>query len=102
MTSPDRAAEETLRRLYVYNGGFLTQTRVRRIVQLAGYDIRLGLPGPDDMVGLWGQSPTAGRGMAVAARRGAGVLRVEDAFLRSVLPGRSGQPPLGLEYHLYS
>ena len=96
MTSPDRAAEETLRRLYVYNGGFLTQTRVRRIVQLAGYDIRLGLPGPDDMVGLWGQSPTAGRGLAVAARRGAGVLRVEDAFLRSVLPGRSGQPPLGL------
>jgi capsular polysaccharide export protein len=97
---PDRpssaAAGETLRRLYVYNGGFLTNRRVRRILQLAGHDIRLGWPGADDMVGIWGQSPTAGRGMAVAARSGAGLLRVEDAFLRSVLPGRAGDPPLGL------
>ena len=90
------AEGETLRRLYVYNGGFLTQTRVRRILQLAGYRVRLGLPGPDDFVGIWGQSPTSGRGLAVAARRCAPVLRIEDAFLRSVLPGRSGQPPLGL------
>ncbi len=87
---------ETLRRLYVYNGGFLTQKRVRRILELSGHDIRIGLPGPDDMVGVWGQSPTAWRGLAIAARRGVPVLRAEDAFLRSVLPGRSGQPPLGL------
>ncbi len=40
------------------------------------------------MVGVWGASPTAWRGLAVARRAGAGVLRVEDAFLRSVLPGR--------------
>jgi capsular polysaccharide export protein len=32
----------------------------------------------------------------VAARRGAPLLRVEDWLLRSVLPGRSGSPPLGL------
>ncbi len=82
--------------LYVYNGGFLTQGRVRRILDLAGYDIRLGVPGPDDLVGVWGQSPTSGRGAAVAARRGGGVLRVEDAFLRSLRPGRLGDPPLGL------
>ena len=90
------AAGETQRRLYVYNGGFVTQTRVRRILELSGYDIRLGLPGRDDLVGVWGQGPTAGRGLAVSARRAVPVLRVEDAFLRSVLPGRSGQPPLGL------
>lgn len=40
------------------------------------------------MVGIWGASPTAWRGLAVARRTGAGVLRVEDAFLRSVLPAR--------------
>ncbi|ALG90998.1 MULTISPECIES: capsular polysaccharide biosynthesis protein [Actibacterium] len=84
------------RRLYVYNGGFLTQGRVRRILELAGYDIRLGAPGPGDMVGVWGQSPTAPRGEAVARALNAPVLRVEDAFLRSVLPGRDGEPPLGL------
>ncbi len=82
--------------LYVYNGGFLTQGRVRRILDLAGYDIRLGAPGEGDMVGVWGQSPTSGRGEAVAARSGAPILRVEDAFLRSVRPGRAGDPPLGL------
>lgn len=85
------------RRLFVYNGGFLTQARVRRILQLCGYDIRLGRPAKGDMIGVWGKSPTAPRGEAVAARRDAPILRVEDAFLRSVLPGRAGgEPPIGL------
>lgn len=84
------------RRLYVFNGGFLTQRRVKRILQLSGYDIRLGKPGPGDMVGVWGQSPTSPRGEAVAQRTDTPLLRVEDAFLRSVLPGRDGSPPLGL------
>lgn len=84
------------RRLFVYNGGFLTQPRVKRILDLAGWQIRLGLPGDGDWVGTWGKSPTSGRGEAVAARKKNPVLRVEDAFLRSVLPGRSGEPPLGL------
>ncbi len=83
-------------RLFVYNGGFLTQTRIRRILSLAGYDIRLGLPRPDDAVGIWGASPTAARGRAVAARRDAPLVTVEDAFLRSLHPGRGGEPPLGL------
>ena len=94
MTRPDEtAAGETSRRLYVYNGGFLTQGRVRRILELSGYDIRLGKPGEGDLVGVWGQSPTSPRGAAVAERTGAPVLRVEDAFLRSVLPGRAGGGP---------
>ncbi|WP_343115942.1 capsular polysaccharide biosynthesis protein [Ostreiculturibacter nitratireducens] len=84
------------RRLFVYNGGFLTQRRVRRILDLAGYDIRLGQPGPDDMVGVWGRSPTSPRGDRVAERTGAPVLRVEDAFLRSIRSGREGEPPRGL------
>ena len=92
----DDAGPETARRLYVYNGGFLTQKRIRRILSLAGWDIRLGKPGAQDWVGVWGKSPTAPRGEAVAARTDARVLRVEDAPLRSVLPGRSGAPPLGL------
>ena len=83
-------------RLFVYNGGFLTQKRLRRILTLAGYDIRLGLPGDGDLVGIWGNSPTAHRGRAVARERGADLLRVEDAFLRSVQPGRAGEPPVGL------
>ncbi|GGE38603.1 capsular polysaccharide biosynthesis protein [Actibacterium pelagium] len=82
--------------LYVYNGGFLTQKRTRRILDLAGFDIRVGKPGDGDMIGVWGQSPTSGRGEAVARATEAPVLRVEDAFLRSVLPGRFGEPALGL------
>ncbi len=99
MNAPDwtpAAAGDTSRRLFVFNGGFLTQGRIRRILTLAGYDIRLGKPGPDDLIGVWGQSPTSGRGEAVAERTSAAMIRVEDGFLRSVLPGRSGEPPLGL------
>lgn len=92
----DPAAEGGPTRLFVYNGGFLTQRRVRRILSLAGYDIRLGLPKTDDMVGVWGNSPTAHRGLRVAEKHEAPILRVEDAFLRSLHPGRSGEPPLGL------
>ncbi|MFT6458201.1 capsular polysaccharide biosynthesis protein [Pseudophaeobacter arcticus] len=84
-------------RLFVYNGGFVTQSRLRRILGLAGYNIRLGLPQENDLVGIWGNSPTAHRGRAVAAKYGADLLHVEDAFLRSIHPGRAGgEPPLGL------
>ncbi len=90
------AARPNVRRLFVYNGGFLTQSRVRRILTLSGWDVKLGKPGEADWIGVWGQSPTSPRGEAVAERTGAPILRVEDPFLRSVLPGRDGEPPLGL------
>jgi len=90
------AGDALPRRVFHFNGGFLWQRRVRRILQLAGYDLRLGWPSGDDLVAVWGRSPVAARGEAVAARTGAGLLRIEDAFLRSVLPGRDGAPPLGL------
>ncbi len=89
-------AGETPRRLYVYNGGFLTQRRTRRILDLAGYDIKLGKPSDGDMVGVWGHSPTSPRGEAIAERTDSPILRVEDAFLRSVLTGRDGDLPIGL------
>ena len=91
-----QAAGDAPRRLFYYNGGFLTQPRLRRILTLAGYQLRLGLPRAGDQVAVWGRSPYARRGEAIAARYGAGLLRIEDAFLRSVQPGRLGAPPLGL------
>ncbi|MEI4486769.1 capsular polysaccharide biosynthesis protein [Frigidibacter sp. MR17.14] len=73
---------------------------MRRVLQLSGYAPRpglLGRPGPEDLIAVWGQSPYAHRGEAAARATGAGLLRVEDAFLRSVRPGRSGGgPALGL------
>lgn len=90
------AGGETLRRLCVYNGGFVTQPRLRRILALAGYRVVLGLPRDGDFVGVWGASPTAHRGEAMAARHNAPLIRVEDAFLRSLHPGRAGEPPIGL------
>ncbi len=90
------AGESSPRRLFVYNGGFLTQKRLRRILTLAGYQVRVGTPGDGDMIGVWGVSPTSHRGLGVAKRKDAPVLRVEDAFLRSIKPGRAGEPPIGL------
>lgn len=100
MHPKDRAAGDS-RRLFICSAGFLTRPRLRRILQLAGWSPRIGLPGPGDHVGIWGNSPVAWRGKALAARRGAGLVRVEDAFLRSILPGRARGPvarrgPIGL------
>lgn len=84
------------RRAFYVTGGFLTNRRVRRILELAGHDLRLGKPGPGDDLLVWGHSPFAARGEKAAEATGAHVVRVEDAFLRSLHPGRSGEPPLGL------
>ncbi|GGE28917.1 capsular polysaccharide biosynthesis protein [Primorskyibacter flagellatus] len=95
-SDPDDAAGDHLRRLRYFNAGFLKQGRVRRILSLAGYDLRLGRVRDGDGVAVWGRSPYAGRGEAVAEATGAPLVRVEDAFLRSIHPGREGEPPLGL------
>ncbi len=90
------AGEPSSRRLFVFNGGFVMQRRLRRILALAGWQLRLGRPTAEDTIAVWGHSPYAHRGEAMAARSGAALIRVEDAFLRSVRPGRAGEPPLGL------
>ncbi|MFB9148179.1 capsular polysaccharide biosynthesis protein [Roseovarius ramblicola] len=90
------AGADTPRRVFHFNGGFLWQRRVRRILHLAGYNLRVGWPSAGDLVAVWGRSPAAARGERIATRTEAGLLRIEDAFLRSVLPGRAGAPPLGL------
>ena len=90
------AGEDTSRRLFYYNAGFLTQPRIRRMLELAGHELRLGVPGPQDRIAVWGHSPYAARGEAMAAKTGAALVRIEDAFLRSVHPGRAGDAPLGL------
>ena len=84
---------ETLR---YCNAGFLTNARVRRILALAGHRLRPGVPQPGDGVAVWGKSPYARRGEAMAERYAAPLIRIEDAFLRSIRPGRMGDPPIAL------
>ncbi len=98
---PDTAAGAPKpRRLFYYNAGFLTQARIRRILSLAGYDLTLGpthgKPSDQDLIAVWGHSPYAARGEAVAAETGTPIVRIEDALLRSLHPGRAGDPPMGL------
>lgn len=83
-------------RAFVYTAGFLRDRRVRRILTLAGFDLKLGRPAAEDCVLVWGHSRHAWRGERVAAATNADLVRVEDAFLRSLHPGRAGDPPLGL------
>ena len=92
----DTAAGAIPRRLCFYNGGFLRQPRLRRILELAGHEMRMGLPRDGDGVVVWGRSRYAARGEAIAAKYGVPVVRIEDAFLRSIRPGRAGDPPIGL------
>jgi len=63
---------------------------------LAGYPVRIGWPKTSDLIAAWGHAPRAARAEALASHTGAAILRVEDAFLRSLFPGRRGEPTLGL------
>lgn len=92
-TDPTTALAGVPRRLYHQNLSILRNARLHRVLQLAGHELRFGLPGPQDGVVVWGRSPTAWRGEALAARRGVPLVRVEDAFLRSIHPGRAGGEP---------
>ncbi|WP_151718058.1 capsular polysaccharide biosynthesis protein [Gemmobacter serpentinus] len=95
-TDANQTAGGLPRRLCYFNAGFLRQKRLRRILQLAGHElVPLRATGADGVL-VWGRSPYAIRGEAVAEARGLPILRVEDAFLRSIHPGRSGAPPIGL------
>ncbi|MFN3210833.1 MAG: capsular polysaccharide biosynthesis protein, partial [Roseovarius sp.] len=95
-TQSEPAGDQSSRRVFYFNAGFLRQRRIRRIMELAGLPLQLGRPGADDLIAVWGRSAYAARGEAMAARSGAGLVRIEDAFLRSLYPGRGGEPPLGL------
>lgn len=93
----DPSAEEELpRRLRFLNAGFLRDRHLSRIIELAGHELRPGFPAPGEGVAVWGRSPYAARGEAVAARRAVPLVRIEDAFIRSIRPGRMGDAPLGL------
>ncbi|MFN3578579.1 MAG: capsular polysaccharide biosynthesis protein, partial [Tabrizicola sp.] len=78
------------------NLSILRNARLHRVLALAGHELRFGLPRPGEGVLVWGASPTAWRGERLAARHGLPLIRVEDAFLRSVHPGRArGEPAMG-------
>lgn len=84
------------RRLRFLNGGFLDRG-LRQMLAAAGHELRPGLPRAGEAVIVWGRTPVARRGEWAAARVGAPLIRAEDAFLRSVHPGRAGGGrPLGL------
>ena len=88
-------------RLRYLNAGFLREPRLRRILALAGYELRPGLPRlprAGEGVVVWGRSRYAWRGEWAAARAGLPLIRVEDAFLRSIRPGATGwrDGPIGL------
>jgi len=83
--------------LFAYSGGFFRNRRVRRILALAGYCISFGIPPKTTgKVAVWGRTGRARRGYWMARWRDAGVVSIEDGFLRSVLTGRDGAAPLGL------
>ena len=93
---PQSAAGPMPRRLFTFSTGFFMQPRLRRMLALSGHKICLGLPGKSDGVVVWGQSASAKRGEAVARRLALPVIHIEDAYLRSLRPGRMGDAPLGL------
>jgi len=91
------AGADQSRRLFVPSLTYLRDRRLRRILTCAGWALRVsGRPGPGDAVGIWGAAGTSQRAHALADATGARKIFLEDAFLRSVRPGRDGDPAMGL------
>ncbi|MEX0970655.1 MAG: capsular polysaccharide biosynthesis protein [Paracoccaceae bacterium] len=84
------------KRLGVYSFGMLSLASTRQILRLAGWQLCYApLARRLDALGVWGRKPSGLRAMAKSAMHGQVLVSVEDAPLRSVLPGRKS-PPLGL------
>lgn len=95
--------ESASQRLWCTAAGLWLPGPVRRILTLSGLSPSPVLPNQSlkagALVGTWGQSPHSPKAEALARRNGAQLVRIEDAFLRSIAPGRAKRrkdPPLGL------
>lgn len=85
-----------MQKLAVYTLGFLQVPYIRKMLRISGWTVSAGpLSFGASAVGVWGRKPLSMRGIKAAGRRGLPLLCVEDAFLRSVLPGPK-TPPAGL------
>ena len=82
-----------MQKLAVYTLGFLQVPYIRKILRISGWKVSAGpLAFGASAVGVWGRKPLSKRGIKAASRRGLPLLSVEDAFLRSVLPGAKSAP----------
>jgi capsular polysaccharide export protein len=84
-------------RLGVFSPGILRIPHLRGFLDGAELVARpdLARRSVDAVIG-WGHKPTADRARAFAAREGLPYLALEDGFLRSVLPGVTGEAPLSI------
>ena len=94
LTDPKAAEDQFPRRLLSYAPGLWQPGRVRRILEHSGFvpipaQIAALRPKADDCVGVWGHNPRAPLGEELAASRKLPLVRIEDAFLRSIHPGRA-------------
>ena len=82
-----------MQKLAVYTLGFLQVPYIRKMLRIAGWQVRVGPTAfRANAVGVWGRKPRALRGIRAAQRRGLPLLSIEDAFLRSVHPGPKSAP----------
>lgn len=72
--------------------GLIFWPTMRRMVKVAGYDIRPAFGNASELA-VWGRVPKSRK--LIDSRAGANVITFEDAFLRSVVPGQK-TPPIGL------
>lgn len=84
-------------RLGVFSPGIRRIPHLRAFLDSARLVMRPDLaPQTVDAVLGWGHKPTAARARAFAKKAGVPYLALEDGFLRSLLPGVMGAPPLGI------
>lgn len=83
--------------LGVLGYGMISQPGIRRILELSGHPLVIGVPKRATGVAVWGARSSSHKGAWAARRTGRTLVRVEEAFLRGLVPGRGSRlPPYGL------
>ena len=86
-------------KLFLYSLGLLLNRRFIKALRAFGFYPRFGWPfDRSSAVGVWGQGSTSARGVWISRRLQRKLIRCEDGFLRSVRPGRSGDPSLSFVF----
>lgn len=82
----------------IFSGGIYRIPHLSSFTGTACRKLSLHLPVPGDIsaVAVWGYRPTAIKAARKARAAGVPVIRLEEGFIRSLLPGVTGCPPLSL------
>ena len=78
-----------------FSGGFFRNRHLRKMLLAHGIMPRFNWPEASKPIAVWGRKPVSKRGRYLSGKFSTDLWTFEDSFMRSVLPGSTGEPAMG-------